>query len=36
MRVDRFVRDASDLLRRKGEMSNTYFLYYTDNGAHFG
>jgi N-acetylglucosamine-6-sulfatase len=36
MRVDRFVGDASDLLRRKGEMSNTYFLFYTDNGVHFG
>jgi N-acetylglucosamine-6-sulfatase len=36
MRVDRFIRDASDLLRRKGEMDNTYFLFYTDNGVHFG
>ena len=36
MRVDRFVGNASDLLRRKGEMDETYFVFYTDNGAHFG
>src|SRR5215211_7550796 len=36
MRVDRFIADASELLRRKGEMGNTYFVFYTDNGAHFG
>jgi arylsulfatase A-like enzyme len=36
MRVDRFVGRASDLLKRKGEMGNTYFVFYTDNGAHFG
>jgi arylsulfatase A-like enzyme len=36
MRVDRFIADATDLLRRRGELSNTYFVYYTDNGAHFG
>jgi len=36
MRVDRFVGKASDLLRRKGEMDDTYFVFYTDNGAHFG
>jgi N-acetylglucosamine-6-sulfatase len=36
MRVDRFVADASALLRQKGEMDSTYFLFYTDNGAHFG
>src|SRR5215213_7185353 len=36
MRVDRFIGDAFDLLRRKGEMDNTYFIFYTDNGAHFG
>src|SRR5215208_1019484 len=36
MRVDRFIGDASDLLRRKGEMDNTYFVFYTDNGNHFG
>ena len=34
--VDRFVADASDILRRHGEMDNTYFVFYTDNGAHFG
>jgi N-acetylglucosamine-6-sulfatase len=36
MRVDRFIGRASDMLRRKGEMDNTYFVFYTDNGAHFG
>jgi N-acetylglucosamine-6-sulfatase len=36
MRVDRFIGNASDMLRRKGEMDNTYFVFYTDNGAHFG
>jgi N-acetylglucosamine-6-sulfatase len=36
MRVDRFIADASKLLRRKGEMNDTYFVFYTDNGAHFG
>ena len=36
MRVDRFIADATDLLRRRGELSNTYFIFYTDNGAHFG
>src|SRR5215217_1483275 len=36
MRVDRFVGRASDLLRSKGEMRDTYFVFYTDNGVHFG
>ena len=36
MRVDRFIGDVSTLLTRKGEMNNTYFVFYTDNGAHFG
>jgi arylsulfatase A-like enzyme len=36
MRVDRFIADAVGLLRRSGELSNTYFVFYTDNGAHFG
>jgi N-acetylglucosamine-6-sulfatase len=36
MRVDRFISKASALLRSKGEMDNTYFVFYTDNGAHFG
>jgi N-acetylglucosamine-6-sulfatase len=36
LRVDRFIRDCSALLRSKGEMDNTYFVFYTDNGAHFG
>jgi N-acetylglucosamine-6-sulfatase len=35
-RVDRFIADATGLLRRSGELSNTYFVFYTDNGAHFG
>jgi N-acetylglucosamine-6-sulfatase len=36
MQVDRFIGDAADLLRQKGELDNTYFLFYTDNGSHFG
>src|SRR5215210_2320118 len=36
MRVDRFIADAVGLLRRRGELNNTYFVFYTDNGAHFG
>jgi arylsulfatase A-like enzyme len=36
MRVDRFIGNAANLLRQKGEMGNTYFLFYTDNGSHFG
>jgi arylsulfatase A-like enzyme len=36
MRVDRFIGDVSSLLRRKGVMGNTYFVFYTDNGSHFG
>ena len=36
MRVDRFVERASDLLRSKGEMRDTFFVFYTDNGNHFG
>jgi N-acetylglucosamine-6-sulfatase len=36
MRVDRFVARATDLLRRRGELDDTYFVFYTDNGAHFG
>jgi arylsulfatase A-like enzyme len=36
MRVDRFIQRASDLLRSKGEMDDTYFVFYTDNGDHFG
>jgi arylsulfatase A-like enzyme len=36
MRVDRFIGRASDLLRSKGEMRDTYFVFYTDNGNHFG
>jgi arylsulfatase A-like enzyme len=35
-RVDRFIGGASDILRRSGEMDNTYFVFYTDNGVHFG
>jgi arylsulfatase A-like enzyme len=36
MRVDQFIADAIDLLRRRGELDNTYFVFYTDNGVHFG
>ena len=36
MRVDRFIQEASELLRREGEMDNTYFVFYTDNGVHLG
>jgi hypothetical protein len=36
MRVDRFVGSASDLLRNKGEMDNTYFVFYADSRNHFG
>ncbi len=36
MRVDRFIGEASELLRRKREMDDTYFVFYTDNGVHFG
>jgi arylsulfatase A-like enzyme len=36
MRVDRFIGKASALLKSKGEMRNTYFVFYSDNGAHFG
>ena len=35
-RADRFIGNASDILRRSDEMDNTYFVFYTDNGAHFG
>jgi N-acetylglucosamine-6-sulfatase len=36
MRVDRFIGQASAMLRNKQEMANTYFVFYTDNGNHFG
>lgn len=36
MRVDRFIGDVSDLLRRKGALDETYLVFYTDNGVHFG
>jgi N-acetylglucosamine-6-sulfatase len=36
MRVDRFVADLTDLLHRRGELDDTYIVFYTDNGAHFG
>jgi N-acetylglucosamine-6-sulfatase len=34
--VDRFVKDAIDYLASQGELSNTYIVYYTDNGNHWG
>jgi N-acetylglucosamine-6-sulfatase len=36
MRVDRFIENASELLRREHEMDETYFVFYTDNGVHLG
>ena len=35
-RVDRFIGAAVDVLRKRGELDNTYVVFYTDNGAHFG
>lgn len=32
--VDRFVADLTDYLASEGELSNTYVVYYTDNGNH--
>jgi Ca2+-binding RTX toxin-like protein len=34
--VDRFVKDAIDYLAVQGELSNTYIVYYSDNGNHWG
>lgn len=34
--VDRFVKDAVDYLASEGELSNTYIVFYTDNGNHWG
>jgi arylsulfatase A-like enzyme len=34
--VDGFVKAATDYLAAQGELSNTYFVYYTDNGNHWG
>ncbi len=34
--VDRFVADLTDYLASEGELSNTYVVYYTDNGNHWG
>jgi N-acetylglucosamine-6-sulfatase len=34
--VDRFIRDITDYLASLGELSNTYIVYYTDNGTHWG
>ena len=34
--VDRFVADLSDYLASQNELSNTYIVYYTDNGNHWG
>jgi N-acetylglucosamine-6-sulfatase len=36
LRVDRFIRRTTEILHAAGEYENTYFVYYTDNGAHFG
>ena len=34
--VDRFVKEATDYLATQGELSNTYVVYYSDNGNHWG
>jgi N-acetylglucosamine-6-sulfatase len=34
--VDRFVKDMTDYLASVGELSNTYIVFYTDNGNHWG
>jgi len=34
--VDRFIKDVTDYLASQGELSNTYIVYYTDNGNHWG
>lgn len=35
-RVDQFVADLTDYLASRGELSNTYNVYYTDNANHWG
>jgi N-acetylglucosamine-6-sulfatase len=34
--VDRFVKDLVNYLATQGELSNTYIVFYTDNGNHWG
>jgi N-acetylglucosamine-6-sulfatase len=34
--VDAFVKDAIDYLASRGELSNTYIVFYSDNGNHWG
>ena len=34
--ADQFVADLTDYLASQGELSNTYIVYYTDNGNHWG
>jgi N-acetylglucosamine-6-sulfatase len=34
--VDQFVKDLTDYLASRGELDNTYIVYYTDNGNHWG
>jgi arylsulfatase A-like enzyme len=34
--VDQFVADLTDYLASQGELSNTYIVYYSDNGNHWG
>jgi N-acetylglucosamine-6-sulfatase len=36
MTVDEAVDQLADALKREGELSNTYFVFYTDNGTHLG
>ena len=34
--VDRFLKEMTDYLAAQGELSNTYIVYYPDNGNHWG
>jgi N-acetylglucosamine-6-sulfatase len=34
--VDHFIKEMTDYLAAQGELSNTYIVYYPDNGNHWG
>jgi N-acetylglucosamine-6-sulfatase len=34
--VDNFIKEMTDYLAAQGELSNTYIIYYPDNGNHWG
>ena len=34
--LDRFIKEMTDYLGAQGELSNTYIVYYPDNGNHWG